>query len=110
MAKSAARLKRGRPGAGADPLSELPITVEAHDRQQIEIELSHALSGTEDPQSFSFELFCFIPRNVGVSAANYPRDEFYGDLTTFLRVDLPNVTLEELAEGSYAPLQRLMHY
>ncbi len=88
------------------------ITLEIHERQQLEVQLAHALSPSlkepasrgDDPQATSLELYFFIPRNVGVSAANYPRDEFYGDLTTFLRVDLPNLTLEELAAGSQSPL------
>ena len=86
-----------------------PLTIEAHDRQQIEVQLAHALSATEG-EPLDLELFFFVPRAVGVTAANYPRDEFYGDLTSFLRVDLPDLRLDELATGARSPLLLLQHH
>jgi hypothetical protein len=79
----------------------------AHDRQQLEVQLAHALHPSDAPDRFSLELYFFIPRAVGVTGDNYPKDEFYADLTTFLRVDLPDVTLEELAHGSHSLPQAL---
>ena len=93
---------------------EAQITVEIHERQQLEVQLAHELprtaTGQNDQQATSLELYFFIPRNVGVTATNYPRDEFYGDLTTFLRIDLPNVTLEELAAGSHSSLAKFQRH
>ena len=38
----------------------------------------------------------FIPRNVGITASNYQRTDFYADLTSFIRADLPKSTLDTL--------------
>ena len=117
MARPAARIGDARdsiPPRGSRPLTltldrptALPIVIEAHDRQQLEVQSAHPVTGASDDERFDVELFLFIPRNVGVTAANYPRDEFYGDLTTYLRVDLPAMSLDELVVGAESPLVAL---
>jgi hypothetical protein len=87
------------------------LSIELHDRQQIELMLTHRLAnGRSAP--LDVQLYMFVPRNVGVSAANYPRDEFYGDLTSYVRLDLPDLNLTELAqEGNpHSPLTALMRH
>jgi hypothetical protein len=101
----------GRAANATPPPADAPwLGIEAHDRQQIELQLTHGLTQHKAP--IDVELFMFIPRNVGVTSANYPRDEFYGDLTAFVRVDLPDVTLGQLADplAPASPLSVLLKH
>lgn len=83
--------------------AEPPPALLAHDREQIELQLTQALSSSEARRQLGLELYFFVPRNIGLSADNYPRDEFYADLTTYARVDLPPLSLEQLADETPPP-------
>jgi hypothetical protein len=99
MAAAAPRVVE-RPDAPSGELSW--FGVEAHDREQLEAQLSHPLVGRVPGEAewTELELFVFVPRNIGVTAGNYPKEEFFGDLTSFLRLDLPELELGELADLS----------
>lgn len=84
--------EKGRGGG-----EKLRIDVEIHDRQQLEVELAYPLL-RDAPSGYAADLLLFVPRNVGVCADNYSRDEFYRDLTAYLRMDTPPLTLAELAD------------
>ncbi|MDW8280589.1 MAG: hypothetical protein RMK29_02690 [Myxococcales bacterium] len=87
---------------------ELRAEVEIHDRQQIEVELAYPLL-RDRTSVYVTELLLFVPRNVGVSSHNYSRDNFYADLTAYLRLDSPRLSLSELADLSCerSPLHHL---
>jgi hypothetical protein len=82
----------------AAPSAATALNLTAHDHEQIEVQHTHALQPRGRARPVDLELFFFIPRNVGVRADNYPRDEFYGDLTHYMRLDVPDLSLEELAD------------
>jgi hypothetical protein len=97
MAEPATRLS---PGRGNET-----IRLEPHDHEQLELQLGHGsddlvrpASSPDGPESLDLELYVFIPRNVGINAANYTRVTFYEDMTSFVRADLPPVELGELAD------------
>jgi hypothetical protein len=79
----------------------------AHDRKQLALEIRHAPGSAVTGGSHDVELFLFIPRNVGLTAANYPSAQFYHDLTAYLRLDLPDLGLEDLCASARSPLRRL---
>lgn len=100
----------------AAPSAATALNLTTHDHEQIEVQHTHDLLPRARARPLDLELFFFIPRNVGVRADNYPRDEFYGDLTHYMRLDLPDLSLEELADDRagrsplvalYAQLDRL---
>src|SRR5262249_5169682 len=68
----------------------------AHDQQQVELRHTLPLSSFDRRRPTTLDLYFFIPRNVGVNALNYPRDDFYADLTCFMRLDLVAMSLEAL--------------
>jgi hypothetical protein len=82
----------------AAPSAATALNLTAHDHEQIEVQHTHDLLPRSRARPLDLEMFFFIPRNVGVSAENYPRDEFYGDLTHYMRLDLPDLSLQELAD------------
>jgi hypothetical protein len=83
------------------------VTLAAHDRKQLALEIRHAPGSAVTSGSHDVELFLFIPRNVGLTAANYPSAQFYHDLTAYLRLDLPDLGLEDLCAGARSPMRRL---
>ncbi len=97
------------PAAGAPPgRSSAPrVTLAAHDRKQLALEIRHPAGSAVTGGSHDVELFLFIPRNVGLTAANYPGAQFYHDLTAYLRLDLPDLGLEDLCASARSPLRRL---
>jgi hypothetical protein len=85
------------------------IHAEIHDRDQLEMQCAHPLLSTGEDEAFAeLELFVFIPRNVGANPTNYSKDEFYGDLTTYVRLDVPDIDLGELgADSPRSPLAKI---
>jgi hypothetical protein len=81
-------------GEAADPSLDLVL----HDQQQIELRHTLPLAGIDREGPSVLDLYFFVPRNIGVSAQNYPRDEFYGDLNYFMRIDVPPTLLDALAD------------
>ena len=82
----------------AAPSAATALNLTTHDHEQIEVQHTHELLPRTRARVLDLELFFFVPRNVGVRIDNYPRDEFYGDLTHYMRLDLPDLSLQELAE------------
>jgi hypothetical protein len=82
----------------AAPSASTALNLTAHDHEQIEVQHTHDLLPKTRARPIDLELYFFIPRNVGVRADNYPREEFYGDLTHYMRLDLPDLALAELAD------------
>jgi hypothetical protein len=85
------------------------LNLTAHDHEQIELQHTHELQPRSRSKPLELDLYFFIPRNVGVTADNYPRDEFYGDLTHYMRLDLADLSLAELTdeESGRSPLVAL---
>jgi hypothetical protein len=84
-------------------------TLDRHDREQLELQVTYLLDSTASTATATLEWFLFIPRNVGINADNYFRPDFYGDLTGFVRLDVPAPSLDELAqyESGSGPLSAL---
>jgi hypothetical protein len=97
------RAPRATPSRSSGPR----VTLSAHDRKQLALEIRHAPGSAVTSGSHDVELFLFIPRNVGLTAANYPSAQFYHDLTAYLRLDLPDLGLEDLCAGARSPMRRL---
>ncbi len=95
------------PSAPPPRSSALRVTLAAHDRKQLALEIRHPPGSAVTGGSHDVELFLFIPRNVGLTAANYPSIQFYHDLTAYLRLDLPDLGLEDLCASARSPLRRL---
>jgi hypothetical protein len=78
-------------------------TLERHDREQLEFQASYFVDAGAAAVGATTEWFLFIPRNVGINADNYFRNDFYADLTGFVRLDLPTPQLDELANYESGP-------
>jgi hypothetical protein len=87
----------------------IAIQFEVHDRQQLEIRVAHRLDQAEE-HLFKVDTYFFIPRNIGINASNYPKEDFYADVNALMRLEAPALSLDRLAdpgdEGS--PLSRIV--
>jgi hypothetical protein len=94
--------------SGVDPSG---VHAEIHDRQQLEIRFDHEIGDGPRTQIYRMDAYLFVPRNVGVSRANYSRDQFYGDVTALMRIDAAPIPLGELAsvDCRASPLRELAH-
>ena len=83
--------------------------VELHDREQLEIRFNYAMGGDPGHHRYNMDAYLFVPRNVGLNRTNYTREEFYADVTPYMRLDAEALPLEQLADGDAppSPLHRL---
>ncbi|MDX2093048.1 MAG: hypothetical protein SFX73_34715 [Kofleriaceae bacterium] len=83
------------------------VQLDAQDHEQIAVEIQHSSVAATTACIHDVELYLFIPRNVGLTSANYPSSEFYNDLTTYLRLDLPEIELDDLRTLIRSPLRTI---
>lgn len=83
--------------------------IELHDHEQLEIRFNYAMGGEPGRHVYHMDAYLFVPRNVGLNRHNYSREEFYGDVTPYMRLDAEALPLAQLADGSAppSPLHRL---
>ncbi|MNS57833.1 hypothetical protein D3C72_907320 [compost metagenome] len=71
-----------------------------HDRTQFEVKFTYDVSAGnisqgKDDERYRIEAFFFFPRNMGVTALNFPKEAFYRSLHAYIRFKTP--ILSELA-------------
>lgn len=84
---------------GAVDDGEIHVDTAVHDPQQLEIRVSYPLlpgDGAEQ-RRYQVDAWLFVPPNVGVNPANYSREQFYGDVTALVRLDVAPQPLDALA-------------
>lgn len=88
-----------------------------HDRTQFEVKFTYDVSAGnisqgKDFERYRIEAFFFFPRNMGVTALNFPKEAFYRSLHGYIRFKTP--TLSELALldplNQRSPLNQLSFY
>lgn len=94
--------------AAIGPRPPLEVQVDIHDLQQLEIRFVYRL-GEGESERFDTDVYLFIPRNVGINRDNYPKQDFYGDVTPLVRLDAAPLQLWVLADprAPTSPLHRL---
>ena len=85
--------------------------IRKHDSRQIEIKVSYPLQRESRRDRFRFELFAFIPYQLGLDSDTYSREEFYEDLVAYTRFKTPPLTFREILNPQLAtsPLNRIRH-
>lgn len=70
------------------------IHASRHDQSQIELDLDYPLPSGARQQDCRhlLDLYFFLPSSLGISAASYSRDQFYNDLTNYLRFHTPVIS------------------
>lgn len=74
-----------------DLLAHVLSDTTIHTAQQFELTFDYRLYDRNQPtrQRYTVDSYFFIPRSMGINASNYSREQFYGDLTHYLRLQTP---------------------
>lgn len=80
-----------------------------HDDYQIEIKWGYDLDRNRRKDLYTVEYFFFLPENLDVNRSTYSKKQFYRDMLLYLRFRAPDLSLDDLADGSdeRSPLRKI---
>ena len=81
--------------------------VSQHDKYQIEVKFVCPLDRERKINDYHIDVFFFLPRHLGINRHSYSRDQFYTDLTEYIRLKTPEVEISELIHEDSAIFKRL---
>lgn len=86
--------------------SDLKSHVEIHSHSQIELRSNYALDARG---LYTVDTYLFVPRNVGLHRGNFTKEQFYGDMTSHMRLAAEPLPLSQLGDvhRTSSPLHRL---
>ncbi|UOD34777.1 hypothetical protein DSN97_00100 [Deferribacteraceae bacterium V6Fe1] len=70
--------------------------VRIHDRSQFEIKLGYLINPDAKKTEYDISLYLFIPKNLGIDENTYPKDKFYGNMYSYLRLITPKDNLRNI--------------
>lgn len=78
-------------------VESLDAHVTIHDRSQFEVQFTYGISPEhltmgKDFEHYRVEAFYFFPSNMGITALNYPREDFYKSLHAYIRFKTPEMS------------------
>lgn len=93
-----------------DPGDLIDSRIGVHDDNQFEVKLDYTIDATARRSRYVIETYLFVPRSLGLDAHTYRREQFYGDVQSYIRFKTPTVSLRALVdEGNEAsPLIRMV--
>ncbi|MHA1886506.1 MAG: hypothetical protein ACTSX0_00615, partial [Promethearchaeota archaeon] len=71
-------------------------TIEQHDRYNFEVKLDYTLVEDFPINKYELEVYFFIPSALQVNQATYHSEDFYTDLTNYIRFKTPQMALSGL--------------
>ncbi|GMQ96132.1 MAG: hypothetical protein BMS9Abin14_639 [Gammaproteobacteria bacterium] len=74
---------------------------------QFEIKLRYALPEEQKRTIYDLSVYLFLPPSLGISSANYRKENFYEDLQSYIRLKTPEVSFTDIPQGGPGPLSRL---
>lgn len=86
---------------------ELSGRVSQHDKYQVEVKFVCPLDRERKINDYHIDVFFFLPRHLGINRHSYSRDQFYTDLTEYIRLKTPEVEISELTHEDSAVFKRL---
>lgn len=63
--------------------------VRIHDRSQFEIKLGYLINPDAKKTEYDISLYLFIPKNLGINEDTYPKEKFYSNMYSYLRLITP---------------------
>jgi hypothetical protein len=78
-------------------VESLDAHVTIHDRSQFEVQFTYGISPEhltmgKDSEHYRVEAFYFFPSNMGITALNFPREDFYRSLNAYIRFKTPDIS------------------
>ncbi|MCA9943739.1 MAG: hypothetical protein KC449_09675 [Anaerolineales bacterium] len=84
-------------------LETIQQSVKHHDQYQIEIKLDYELHADQKTR-YQIATYFFVPQSLGITPQTYPRQTFYQDVQSHIRLKTPSLNLREFTEGERSPL------
>lgn len=75
---------------------------EIHDRRQLELRFRYGLGRERTDGGYTIDAWLFVPRSLGVTKDTYTKQDFYGDVTAYIRLDARPLPLQKLADSESA--------
>lgn len=85
----------------------IEIATRIHDRYSIELKVGFVTRKKMRMNDFSLAMWFFIPGSLDITRATYPKDMFYQDVKSNIRLITPVFLLREIAEGPAMPLRNI---
>lgn len=87
-------------------LETIQQSVKHHDQYQIEIKLDYELHA-DQKNRYQIATYFFVPQSLGITPETYPRQTFYQDVQSHIRLKTPSLNLREFADGARSPLRNI---
>ena len=84
-------------------LETIQQSVKHHDQYQIEIKLDYELHAGQKTR-YQIATYFFVPQSLGITPQTYPRQTFYQDVQSHIRLKTPSLNLREFTESDRSPM------
>ena len=81
----------------------IDIQVKLHDRYSVECKVGYHVDRDTEENEFRMNTWFFVPHSLDINASTYPKEAFYRDVKSNVRLITPIYTLEEIASGEWTP-------
>ncbi len=81
----------------------IDIQVKLHDRYSVEFKIGYYVDRETKENEFRMNTWFFVPHSLDINATTYPKDVFYRDVKSNVRLITPIYTLEEIVGGEWTP-------
>ena len=81
----------------------IDIQVKLHDRYSVECKVGYHVDRDTGENEFRMNTWFFVPHSLDINASTYPKEAFYRDVKSNVRLITPIYTLEEIAGGEWTP-------
>ena len=85
----------------------IDILPKIHDRTTLEFKVGYKATGGASSNDFEMNTWIYIPETLDVNRHTYPKENFYRDILSYIRLITPYYPLSELASTTSLPYQRL---
>lgn len=82
--------------------------VSQHDKYQVEVKFVCPLDPERKVNDYHIDVFFFLPRHLGINRHTYSKDQFYTDLTEYIRLKTPEVDIGDLTREDSPVIRRLV--
>lgn len=71
-------------------VESIGIRALVHDQSQMEVSFDYPVPIFQDEKrSYKIDIYFFVPKVMGISSNSYSRDQFYNDMTNYIRIHTP---------------------
>lgn len=81
----------------------IDIQVKLHDKYSVEFKIGYHVDREAEKNEFRMNTWFFVPYSLDINAMTYPKDAFYKDVKSNVRLITPIYSLEEIAGGEWTP-------